>query len=172
MSKTTLAYQPGTYLLCLHHCRGQPPNKLINVTLPLSLTYFYAITDLSLEITKAEHKFSLFQTNISPVFTLSYEPLLRFRLNIGGEVERIIYNNPVRDTFLTVPVDKVQSLYKALRLFDSLLYDPANMVKFKLKPGIHYLHVLHYSCNDIALRGQNRGKCIDLRVRRFHPIIH
>ena len=68
------------------------------------------------------------------------------RLNSSGEVERIIDNNPVRDTFLTVPVEKVQPLYKALRLFDSLLYDPSNMVKFKLKPGND--SILHTS--DIA----------------------
>ncbi len=77
-------------------------------------------------------QFTLLQILVPYFKTFLYN---HYRLNQEGSVERIVYNNPVRDTFLTVQMEKVNALYKALCLFDALLYNPENHVRMKLNPG-------------------------------------
>ena len=61
--------------------------------------------------------------------------LLIFRLDDEGTVQSVNYNNQMRSQFLNIPVDKVQQLYNALKLFDDLCYDNEYLINLKLKPG-------------------------------------
>ena len=61
--------------------------------------------------------------------------MLIFRLDDEGAVQSVNYNNQMRSQFLNIPVDKVQQLYNALKLFDDLCYDNEYLINLKLKPG-------------------------------------
>ena len=41
----------------------------------------------------------------------------------------------MRSQFLNVPLEKVQPLYDALKLFNDLAYDEAYLINLKLQPG-------------------------------------
>ena len=56
-------------------------------------------------------------------------------VNANGELEQVKSSNQSRDSMLNVPLEHVYPLYKALRLFDDTLYDPANIIRFKLEEG-------------------------------------
>ena len=58
-----------------------------------------------------------------------------FSLKEDGSLNRIIYSDPVRDSYPTIPVEKVNDLYRAMNMFVSLLCQPENHVLFKLTPG-------------------------------------
>ncbi len=48
---------------------------------------------------------------------------------------RINYNNQSRDSMLCVPSRRVKSLYRALKLFNDVAYDPDNVVLYRMKAG-------------------------------------
>ena len=61
--------------------------------------------------------------------------LLFLRLDDEGTIQSVSYNNQMRSQFLNLPLDKVQPLYNALKLFDDLCYDDEYLINLKLKPG-------------------------------------
>ena len=69
------------------------------------------------------------------------------RLNKEGEVHRIVWNNMMRDSFVSkVPLDLVKPMYHAMKLYHDLMYDPKNMITIKLSPGKQGL--LNYTGSD------------------------
>ena len=54
-------------------------------------------------------------------------------MDAEGQVTRITYNNQTRDSLFPVPVEQVKPWYRAIKLFDDLLYEHA--VTVKLQPG-------------------------------------
>jgi len=65
--------------------------------------------------------------------------LLCVRLDESGEVVQIHYSTRYRDTFCRQSLDNVEPLYRALRTFSGLIYDPQNLVEMKLKAGMNAL---------------------------------
>ena len=65
--------------------------------------------------------------------------LISFRLDDRREVKNIHFSNVARAKMHTVPVEKIQPLFKALWKFNDLCYDKDICVQFKLKPGEHYI---------------------------------
>ena len=55
--------------------------------------------------------------------------------NVDGDIERINYSQPQRDSFLSIPIEQVESWYHALKLFCDAAHHPTNLLKFKLRPG-------------------------------------
>ena len=58
-----------------------------------------------------------------------------FRLNNLGEVQRITYNVQARDYYLMLPPEQVKTVYKAMKVFDDLLYEKDAVVNIKLNDG-------------------------------------
>ena len=56
-------------------------------------------------------------------------------LDEGGTIQSLNYNNQMRSQFLNLPLEKVQPLYDALKLFNDLAYDDAYLINLKLQPG-------------------------------------
>ena len=48
---------------------------------------------------------------------------------------KINYNNQERDYTVSLPIEQVNSLYEALRIFDNFLYAPRNFISLKLNEG-------------------------------------
>ncbi|XP_002732668.1 gamma-butyrobetaine dioxygenase-like [Saccoglossus kowalevskii] len=67
-------------------------------------------------------------------FHLKYSRPL-FTLNTYGDVDKVHYNNGVRDSSLRLPLDKVYDFYNALKAYDKLLYSHKNLVTIKLEAG-------------------------------------
>jgi len=63
----------------------------------------------------------------------------------NGRIERVTYNDQVRDSVMPIPAEDVAPFYRALKLFNSILYD--NHIRIKLGPGdiicFHNYRVLH-----------------------------
>ncbi|XP_064619881.1 gamma-butyrobetaine dioxygenase-like [Lineus longissimus] len=57
------------------------------------------------------------------------------KLDYEGNVLGIHYNNQVRDSFLNIPLEKVQPLYEGMKMLDEIMYDPKNRVDLTLKEG-------------------------------------
>ena len=53
----------------------------------------------------------------------------------NGEIKQVIYNNQARAVKQTIPVEKVQDLYKALKKYDDLLYSDECHITLKMGPG-------------------------------------
>jgi len=68
-------------------------------------------------------------------------------LDDDGNVSRITYNNQARDSTMLTSVDDTISFYRAMRLWDDLLFHENNHIKFKLAEGeiicFHNFRVLH-----------------------------
>lgn len=60
------------------------------------------------------------------------------KLDDSGEVIQIHYSTRSRDTFSRLPLDEVEPLYRALKTFAGLLYDPQNLMELQLKTGVIY----------------------------------
>lgn len=56
-----------------------------------------------------------------------------FSLDVEGNVNRIRYNVPQRDTFFSIDVEQVDEWYAAMKLFIDYMYKEA--VYFKTEPG-------------------------------------
>ena len=56
-------------------------------------------------------------------------------LNGDGEIERINFSHPQRDSFLNADVETVQKWYEAMKTFHDMLYDPQYCLQFKMTPG-------------------------------------
>ena len=57
------------------------------------------------------------------------------RLDEAGEVVQIHYSTRFRDTFCRQSLENVEPLYRALKMFAGLIYDPQNLVEMQLKTG-------------------------------------
>ena len=57
------------------------------------------------------------------------------RFDSSGHLTRINFNNQVRDYHMSIPHAMVKPVYRSLKLFNDLCYDPRNMVEYKLNPG-------------------------------------
>ncbi|XP_039293194.1 gamma-butyrobetaine dioxygenase-like [Nilaparvata lugens] len=55
--------------------------------------------------------------------------------NEDGIIERINFSQPQRDSFMNMPLEKVQCWYNALRIFSQKLYSPEYSVQYMLEPG-------------------------------------
>ncbi|ELT89689.1 hypothetical protein CAPTEDRAFT_152626 [Capitella teleta] len=69
-------------------------------------------------------------------------------LDNEGAIVRIVWNNMMRDSFLTgVQLERVKPLYKAMKLFHDLMYHKDNVITTKLEAGemvcFHNYRVLH-----------------------------
>ena len=64
--------------------------------------------------------------------------MLFLRLDDEGTIQSVNYNNQMRSQFLNLPLNEVQPLYNALKLFDDLCYDNEYLINLKLKPGNVY----------------------------------
>ena len=69
---------------------------------------------------------------------IRYDPIECFiyyfvRLDLEGKVMRTHYSNQTRDSFLNIPIERVDPFLRALRKFDDLMYQ--NHITFKLKAG-------------------------------------
>jgi len=60
------------------------------------------------------------------------------RLDETGEVVQIHYSTRFRDSFCRQSLENVEPLYKALKTFSTLLYDPHNVVEIQLKTGTNF----------------------------------
>ena len=49
-----------------------------------------------------------------------------------GIIQSLNYNNQMRSQFLNLPIDKIQPLYNALKLFDDICYDNEYLINLKL----------------------------------------
>ncbi len=54
-------------------------------------------------------------------------------------MDKITYNNQVRDFTVNLPIDQVTPLYEALRAFDDALYSPRNVIRLKLREGNKFI---------------------------------
>jgi gamma-butyrobetaine dioxygenase len=52
-----------------------------------------------------------------------------------GEIYRVNYSQPQRDSHFSVPLEQVETWYLALRQFTQLMLDKDNCVQYKLSPG-------------------------------------
>lgn len=58
-----------------------------------------------------------------------------------GEIYRVNYSQPQRDSHFSVPLEQVENWYLALRQFTLLMLKKDNCVQFKLSPGtLFYLY--------------------------------
>ena len=55
------------------------------------------------------------------------------RLGEEGQIQKISYNNQVRDSIQNMPAEKVNHFYKAMKIYNDLLYE--NDILLKLEPG-------------------------------------
>jgi len=55
-----------------------------------------------------------------------------------GEIVGINYSTHARDSFMHLPVRDVEPFYNALIAFTRLLYDPDNIIIYKLQSGAGY----------------------------------
>lgn len=58
------------------------------------------------------------------------------RLDESGEVVQIHYSTRYRDSFCRQSLEDVEPLYRALKTFSTLIYDPRNLVEMQLKAGM------------------------------------
>ena len=61
-----------------------------------------------------------------------------YRLDEQGNVQRVNYNNQVRDQYPVTSMDETHKLYKALKCFNDIAYDKKVMIKHKLRPGKNF----------------------------------
>lgn len=73
-----------------------------------------------------------------PVVTLISFQFQSYSLDFDGNVNRIKYSVPQRDSFFSIDPEKVYEWYAALKIFVDLLYDEA--IYFKMEPGIHFIN--------------------------------
>lgn len=57
------------------------------------------------------------------------------RLDEDGDVVQIYHSTRSRDSFLGMPIEGVDELYRALKTFTELIYDKAGLIEIKQKPG-------------------------------------
>jgi len=55
--------------------------------------------------------------------------------NESGNIKRINFSQPQRDSHMTVPIDQVEAWYRAVKTFHNLAHAPDNFVQFKLQRG-------------------------------------
>ncbi|CAH1797489.1 unnamed protein product, partial [Owenia fusiformis] len=72
-------------------------------------------------------------------------PVCTFDTNKEGELERINFNQQVRDSYMNIPVEQVRPFYTAMKNFNDALYN--NSIRIKMEPGdivcFNNMRVLH-----------------------------
>ncbi len=53
-----------------------------------------------------------------------------------GEMEYVTFNGQARAMMMTAPVEKIQSLYRAMRKMNDYFYDEDIHITLKLNPGV------------------------------------
>ena len=76
------------------------------------------------------------------------------RLDKHGNVQRVNYNNQVRDQYPVTPLDETYKLYKALKRFNDIAYDKKVMIKHKLRPGKNFQLTVFFELLFIFLNYQ------------------
>ena len=66
------------------------------------------------------------------------------RLDKHGTVQRVNYNNQVRDQYPVTSLDETHKLYKALKRFNDIAYDKKVMIKYKLRAGKNFLSIVFF----------------------------
>ena len=56
-------------------------------------------------------------------------------LDANGELEKIVFSNGRRDSKMTAPLEKVQLIYKGMKIFNQLIHAKEHAVRIKLQPG-------------------------------------
>lgn len=128
-----LDYPPGVQFL---HCISQAARGGEN----LLVDGFHIVDRLKAEDPKAFHSLS----SLSIDFTDTGTDYCAFRLqakhrvvdvDAEGRVTRINLNNATRDSVLDLPLEQVQSFYRALRALEDMMNRPENMVTLRMEPG-------------------------------------
>ena len=57
------------------------------------------------------------------------------RLDGDGNVDKITFSNHGRDSVLQVPLELVTPLYRAMKAYTDILYEPDNHINYKLADG-------------------------------------
>ena len=129
-----LSYQPGIqHLHCIEQSEGE------NCGMSLFVDGFRVAEEIKNTnpnafdiLTKVKFKFNDVGRDIYGDFNLQYErPLIG--LDSYGNVETIIYNNPVRSSFINAPSEAIQDCYKAFYVFATSLN--SDILKYKMSPG-------------------------------------
>lgn len=128
-----LDYPPGVQFL---HCISQAARGGEN----LLVDGFHIADRLKAEDPQAFHSLS----SLSIDFTDTGTDYCAFRLqakhrvidvNPEGTVARINLNNATRDSVLDLPLEQVQSFYRALRALEDMMNREENMVTLRMEPG-------------------------------------
>ena len=97
-----------------------------------------------------------------------------------GIIQSLNYNNQMRSQFLNLPIEKIQPLYNALKLFDDICYDNEYLINLKLKPGNFFMSIrakitiLFFKCPNVLLMLHSNvqwliGQCV---VFDNHRVLH
>lgn len=93
--------------------------------------------------TKYPDQFRLLSSVKMDFFSIGHDAIMMSRhptikLDEAGEVVQIHYSTRFRDTFCRQSLEDVEPLYRALKTFAGLIYDPQNLVEMQLKTGVVY----------------------------------
>lgn len=67
--------------------------------------------------------------------------ILHFSTDSCGDICRINFSQPQRDSFFDIPLEDVAAWYEAMKTYHALLTDPANCLRFKMTPGKAFVNV-------------------------------
>ncbi|XP_033104009.1 gamma-butyrobetaine dioxygenase-like [Anneissia japonica] len=74
-----------------------------------------------------------------------WKPIIR--LNQEGEIQKIAFNNTTRGAWMSVGPDKIKTIYRAIKIFNSALTKKENLISFALQQGeaacLNNTRVLH-----------------------------
>ena len=113
---------------------GHGLNKDMKRTSGVTRLFWYGILGLCLIVSYWLNE-QLVKKCSSIFIQFRNELLLFNRLDHNDEIVSINYNNQVRDKFGNIPLEKVQLVYNALKLFDDVVHSEEMCISFKLKPG-------------------------------------
>ncbi len=103
--------------------------KRLNCVLLFKFLAFVLVCVTASETSVAAHWEIFWRKKEHPFFALY------FSFHDNGQIKQVIYNNPARAVKLTIPVEKVQDLYRALKKYNDLLYSEECHITLKMRPG-------------------------------------
>ncbi|KAI8519039.1 Gamma-butyrobetaine dioxygenase [Branchiostoma belcheri] len=127
-------YTPGVQMLhCIEQCKGEGgDNHLVDG--------FNVAYQLKQENPEAFRLLTTLKVNFQDEGMDYHRFFLREKhtiisLDDQGNVQAINYNDQIRDSILDLPADQVQSLYDALKAYNTIMYLPKNCVRHKMAAG-------------------------------------
>ncbi|XP_078663612.1 gamma-butyrobetaine dioxygenase-like isoform X2 [Branchiostoma floridae x Branchiostoma belcheri] len=127
-------YTPGVQMLqCIEQCKGEGgDNHLVD-----GFNFAYQLKE---ENPEAFRLLTTVKVNFQNKGTDYHRFFLRERRTIislddQGKVKSVNFNDPARDSILDLPEDQVQSLYDALKAYNTIMYLPKNCVRHKMAAG-------------------------------------